>query len=407
MICGEAEKQQLQFLESIYETKSRVSPRKLTGIIKEIKDYPNSEDIVAALGQFGINLMAFSLYIDTEIPHPDIFSICGGELVSDVEGSFSRDAGDALRLVSYGKKSMVSINVLNSIKDFIQKHKSYDALSKTIDDPFKNLQNIRFVPQRKQRDSIRKNKRVQSICTDFLCKQGFRFWMSEPFDFVQYKRGACLYQSDILEAYSRHKHFSDLGLSLMASEIQASIDELQKESSESQYFGFNKISLMSACVISAKHSGYVYYASECLRSRDRVLIDSKSFKYRFFAEYQKNSLFDDSHFLSELECSPKIYTYGELESCASNEVKSVVNHLECFPESLGHPLFDNYWVLVPSVNYPLDSNSIRLPDGSVFTSDQIQNVQMRLDIELLKQREIVAILLGEKDGDFYFISYFR
>lgn len=410
MICGEIDKDQLQFLESIYETKTHIASKKLTGIISEILAY-SSEDIMAALGQFGINLAVLSSYINPNIPHPDIFSICNGELTSTTEGSFSRDAGDVLRLVSHGKRLMVSTNILDNLKKFVTKHKSYESLLKIIDDPWQNLQNIRFVQSRKQRDSIRANKRVQSVHTELLYKRGFQFCMSEPSDFVQYKRGACMYQSDIAEARSRHQHFSDLGLSLMASEIQTSIEQLQKQSDSSQYFGFNKISLTSACVILAKQSGYLYYAKHPDEvGGDKILVDPKSFKYRFFAEDQKNSLFDDSHFLSELEFAPRVYTYGELEPYASDEVKLAVNHLEVFPEALGYSLFDHYRVLVPSINYPLGSQSascrIRLPNGDHFNSS-LQNVQMRLDVELLKQNEIVGILLGEKDGDCYFISYFR
>jgi hypothetical protein len=395
-------------LEKIYESKPHDPPKKLTGLIKTILSCSN-EDILASLGPFGIKLSVFASHISSESPHPDIFSIFDGELVSEVEGSFSRDVGDVLKLVSQQGRQWISAAVLDNLKKFVTKHKSYEILSQAIDDPCKNLLHVRFLSLRNLIDDVRLNKRMQEVNTDLLYRRGFTFWMSEPSDFKSYTRGSCLYQSDIEEACIRHKHFSDLGLSLMATEIQGSVEKMRRESAESQHFGFNKISLTSASVILAKQCGYKYHARDPNSfDRDRILADADSFKYRFFSDH-KDSLFDDSHFVT-LEFSPRVYTYHELEPYASDETKDVVEHLERFPEAYGYPLFDHYRVLVPGVNYPESSQSvpysIRLPNGTDFNHPILQKVQMRLDAELLQQKEIAGILLGEKDGDCYFISYF-
>lgn len=407
MICGDVDNHQLQFLEKIYESKPHGPPRKLTGILKTILSCSN-EDVLVALGSFGIKLKIFASYIDKEIPHPDIFSVYDGELVSEVEGSFSRDAGDVLKIVA--ENSWISGAVLASLERFVKRHQTYDSLMQAIEDPWKNLLHVRFVPSRDQRDAIRLNKRIQDVNTDLLYRRGLEFWESQPSDFKSYMRWSCMYQSDIDQASIRHKHFSDLGLSLMASEIRNSIDKLRKEAETSQYFGFNKISLTSASVVLAKQSGFKYHVrSPESFDRDKILIDNKSFKYNFFPD-KKDSLFDDSNFVS-LEFSPRVYTYHELEPYASEKTKSVVDYLERFPEALGYPLFDHYRVLVPGVNYPSEECQrlpfhIRLPSGNDFSYPQLQKVQMRLDAELLRQNEIVGLLLGEKDGDCYFISYF-
>lgn len=406
MICGDVDKHQLQFLEKVYESKPHDPPRKLAGIMKTIMSSSN-EDALVALGAFGIKLKIFASYIDQEIPHPDIFSIYGGELVSEVEGSFSRDAGDVLKIVS--ENSWISGAVLANLERFVKKHDFYDLLVQAIEDPWKNLLHVRFVPTREQRDVIRLNKRVQDVNTDLIYRRGLEFWESQPSDFKSYMRGSCMYQSDINEASARHKHFSDLGLSLMASEIQNSIIKLQRDAESSRYFGFNKITLTSASVISAKQSGFKYQvrSPESFDS-DKVLIDAESFKYNFFPK--EDRLFDDSSLVS-LEFSPRVYTYHELEPYASEKTKSVVDYLERFPEALGYPLFDHYRVLVSGINYPSEECQkspyhIRLPSGNDFSYPQLQKVQMRLDAELLQQKEIVGLLLGEKDGDCYFISYF-
>lgn len=407
MICGDVDNHQLQFLEKVYESKPHDPPRKLTGLIKTITSCSN-EDVLVALGAFGLKLKIFASYLNNEMPHPDIFSIYNGELVSEVEGSFSRDAGDILKIVS--ENSWISGAVLASLERFVKKHQTYDSLLQAVEDPWKNLLHVRFVPTREQRDIIRLNKRMQDVNTDLIYRRGLEFWASQPSDFKSYTRGSCMYQADIDEASARHKHFSDLGLSLMASEIQNSINKLRMEAETSQHFGFNKITLTSASVILAKQSGFEYYVrSPDSFDRDRILIDPKSFKYNFFPD-KKDSLFDDSNFVS-LEFSPRVYTYHELQPYASEKTKSVVDYLERFPEALGYPLFDHYRVLVPGINYPTEECQklpfhIRLPSGNDFSYPQLQKVQMRLDAELLQQKEIVGLLLGEKDGDCYFISYF-
>jgi hypothetical protein len=312
-----------------------------------------------------------------------------------------------LKLAAFGKAWIMSQNVLENLKRVITKHKSYAVLSQAIDDPAENLLHVRFLPMRSMRDLVRSRKRMQPISTDLLYKRGYTFWNSEPSDFSCYARGMSLYQSDIEEAVSRHKHFSDLGLDQMANEIKKSIDQLEETAKTSQYFGFNKISLTSAAVILAKQSGYNYYASRPDSfDSDKIIVDTENFKYRFFAN---GGLFDDSH-VGALEFSPRIYTYTELEPYVSTEISKLIDYLEQFPEAQGHPLFDHYRVLVPGTDYPQMSQNppfnFRLPDGNLFSCAQWQKTQMRLDAELLHQKEIVGILIGEKDGDCYFISYF-
>jgi hypothetical protein len=414
MIQGDIEKCQLQFLEKIYEQNQNAPSKELTGILKNILNYSSTE-IRYAMGEFGIRLNAFSSSIDRQDPHPDLFAIYDGELVSDLDGSFSRDASDMLRLASYGNQWGVSSSVMENLRRIINKHKSFDMLSSVINNPSENSLHVRFVSNRKERDLIRLNKRMQSVSTEILYKRGFQFWISEPVDFSGYCRGMSLYQSDLDEAKSRHKHFYDLGLKSMAGEIQRSIDKLEDLAKNTQYYGFNKIALTSASVILAKQSGYLYFprSPESFDS-DKIIIQTDCFKYRFFAH--EDSLFDDSH-VGNLEFSPRIYTYHEMQPYASPEIQKVIDHLEEFPEIGGHSLFDHYRVLVAGLNYPEVDKKVatgvkvspfkfRLPNETVFMCSQKEKGQMRLDAELVQQKEVAAILLGEKDGDCYFISYF-
>ena len=59
-----------------------------------------------------------------------------------------------------------------------------------------------------------------------------------------------------------------------------------------------------------------------------------------------------------------------------------MQHLEAFPELGGKPVFDHFLVVVPGL------------DGD-----------MAHEKELISEGRIIPVLLGERDGKCYFISY--
>jgi hypothetical protein len=375
MILGDIEKQQEKILERIYERNKSQPVQELTGILQIVLSSPY-EEIRYAIGDFAAKLRAFAFRLDKESPHPDLFDLFDGELVSEKEGSFNRDVSDLIKMCAYGQKIGVSNLILEKLKSLMTNHKMFPVISKVIDDPEDNLLHVRFVPLRTAREIIRSRKKTQLYNINLISKKDFDL---EPDDFSQYTRKSNLYQKDIDEAQNRLDHFMNLGLKMMADEIKSSIRLMQKNFTESQCHGFNKISLMSAIIILAKQSNF-----KCKNSK--IYVETDQFKYRFFAE--KGALIDDSK-VPMLELSPRIYPYYELSDHASKSTLDVIDYLENFPEINGHPLFDHYRVLVAGTNY--FSSNIKVID---------------LDIELIKRKEIAAVLLGERDGDFYFISYF-
>ena len=403
MICDDINTHQKQHLENIYKTKPCEELPRFSGILSEILKH-KSEDIQYALGNFGLNIKNFVSVINTESPHPDLYRLFDGDLVSDVEGSFGRDAADVLKLAAYGKEIKLSQVVLDNLKKSVTKHKNYKAIFKSLDHPKDNLLNVRFVPLKCARDEIRARKVMQVVNTNLLYKKGCVFWKASENHFMSYARHENMYKSDIDEACSRRDHFNNLGLKIMGEEIEKSVEALKKQSTDSQYFGFNKISITEAAIILAKQLKFEYFAHE--KGDSKVAIDTRLFKYRFFDD--SNKLFDDSH-VPQLLLDLRVYSYQELSEVASVETKNVIEHLEQFPEADGHPLFDFYRVLVPGVNYLSHQKSpyhFRMFDGTICRETKAPNAQMKLDMELIKSKEIAAILLGERDGDCYFISYF-
>ena len=129
-------------------------------------------------------------------------------------------------------------------------------------------------------------------------------------------------------------------------------------------------------------------------------------KYRFFA-MDKNSLFDDNN-LNTLYMMPMIYTLHDFYDYLSTSIREVIYHLECFPETNGMALFDHYKVVFPSMFYfntEETTYKFRMSNGEIFSSKDIIKAQATLDSELLKEKEIAGALLGERDGEYYFICY--
>ena len=148
----------------------------------------------------------------------------------------------------------------------------------------------------------------------------------------------------------------------MAKEIMIAIERMKKEMIDGLYLGFHKIDLENASYVIAKMHGFVL--TDCgiepkVKSHPNVM----------------------HH--------PILVPYHLLADCVPTRVKDTIDFLEEFPELSDKPIFDHFRVLVPGVRC-LSS-----------TKSQILDTNKKL----IKEKEIVPILLGECDGRHYFICY--
>lgn len=375
--------QQKQILENIKTSKLSPTTLKLSGIIKDVLMF--SKDEVYSIGDIGVKIRSLASKISAVNPHPDLFVSFDGQLTSTEDGSFGKIISDVLCILVNNKG--VSSNIRRMLLSLIRENPKFDLIFENVDDPEQNLKNVRFVPSRESRDLIRLCKKVQIIPPSYI-----ENWKDSPNNFNDYIRNISQYQSDIKTATDRKQHFLSLGLSEMAQSIQNSINELIMLSGKNQYYGFNKISIIDASIILAKQAGY-----------SSLSVDCKNFKYDFWYDS------DNKH---DMILSPRAYPYHDLKDFASSDVLDIVDCLESFPEIGGNALFDHYRVVVPSFHdYPLIGNDLmfkfKLPNGGVYSSDFKFDAQRRLDVELIKQNELPAAVLGERDGEFYFVSYFQ
>jgi hypothetical protein len=121
------------------------------------------------------------------------------------------------------------------------------------------------------------------------------------------------------------------------------------------YQGFHRISLKNAAIILSKINGFKLKNNEY----------ADKFIRKYVICINKNIY------------NPKIYPIRYFSDSITDHIKNLICDLEKIP------LFDYYMVMVPSTD----------------------NSDENKDIIAVKNKNIIPILLGEKDGKCYFISY--
>lgn len=343
MNLEEVQKQQAEIFDKIFVAGEPIVEKPvLSGLLRRVLDY-SEDDVEFALGEFGVRLRNFARSIDLTNPHPDVFKIFGGSLANETS-DFGKGVSDILDLMLYGQDRQTSNVVLYGLRKQLKKLADFKVINRAVDAPSRNLLHVRLVSDPVLRAQIRSQKRFQHIGLTSFYKKAQDAWPQHPASFASFFRFSNRFNEDISEAKLRFQHFNSLGLTAMAKGIDNSILEMESKSKALQYFGFNQISLTFASVVLAKLLGYTY-------SVDR-----------------KSIICDES----QVEYEPIVYVYQGMKEYNSDAMKKVVEFLERFPEIGRKPLFDHYWVLTST--------------------------------HLIKE-QLIGILLGERDGQFYFICF--
>lgn len=329
--------------------------------------------MVAILGENGDRLLAFSRAID--ITHPDLQGILDGTLTSPNETSYNRLASDALRL---GTQKDLCPQVIRALADVVMNHSASYLIQRTVNDPQVNMQFIRFLPNRARRDRLRSNKTPQNVL-------GSKFvgWDWDDYDLDRYFPGVHPFEEDLKVARKRLEQFQKLNLPGMAKEIEDSITRIEMHNRANQHLGFNTMDLGLASFCLAKLHGYVKVPVGDLwgvRAPQEALPD-----YKFWSE--NNSAY-----------CPRLYAYSAWQQSMPHRVADIIDYLEEHPAFGGKPAFDHYQVLVPGVER-------RDVETTCTCSVDYRAVQINLDKELVQHKNLIPILLGERDGVHYFICY--
>lgn len=384
-----------------------ISKNKLPELFLKLNDY-DEELIRLGLGDIGLKLKSFIQQVD--LAHPEISNVFDGILADNQ--AFSLFCRELLILANYAKQDNLTL-ILPLLNQCL--YKEHKTLIRKIDAPSANRINVRFLKNSEEREQVRCSKKMQSIDLQGIYKKGKNFWDSQPNNFARFLRFDTGYQEEIKKAEKKAKRYEELGCISLAEEVRRTMD-LFREHTECNYFGFNRITMTTASVILAKSLNYSYVEN---RDVDGIVVNRKVF-YNFNPETPiefnpyVSSLVGNTTFTDRPQTpynyEPRIYPYHEFSSIASDETKNIICHLENFPDVGDKPIFDHFGVIVPGVEFPLKkSNSFTFLDkaGIVQEFNLREEAVKALDIVLIKDKDIYPVIIGEKDGKCYFVSYFQ
>lgn len=251
--------------------------------------------------------------------------------------------------------NLVNYSINNNLKFAIQGIDKF--YNKSIPVDIKNLDKkfVRLIKDEKHRNQLRKNKKSCEISLLNFYDKARMIWDNLPNDFTIFSKNNDSYKQMIFEAELKAKRYKDLGCNELYLNICDSINNIH-ELMKDVYCGYRRVSLRNASIILAKINGFN------LIKRDT------------------NNLFDNQRYSissSKSTYVPKIYPLHYLEHMQTDHIKSLILELE------NPALFDHYMVLVPST----------------------KSKSQEKDFDLVDNKNIVPIVLGEKDGKCYFISY--
>ena len=319
----------------------------------------DDEIIFDIFGDFGNKLK--NVFNDFDLLHPQI-SYCCDSFFSLDKPFFKkiREIFELRKIIQKEEFSFVvdllnnSFKYENDLKFFINKIKSFAS----------NKLPARLIKDPEKRNYIRKLKKIQSIDLNFVYKRGSFYLDSLLKDFNSYIRFDQSQVNELKQITDKINRYKELGCNFLAEDLKNSTDGQIVEYG-SQYFGFNRINLITCALVLAK------------------FLDIEMNLNRFQIS---SSFFEDAWKCHHMyfDYKPKVYPYYELEFCSSDYIKEIISYLDKMPDANEKPIFDSFSVLVP-------------------TSD----IDKDIELELIKNGILKSVLIGEKDNWCYFLCFFN
>lgn len=381
------------------------SPSELD-ILREIVKY--DEDVIRhALGDFGLRLRDFSKTIDSN--HPEVKSLSELNVHS---GKFCQ----LLKLAEYACKEGL-LDALDGLSKIHTKH--LPRTLKCIDTPFRTQRFVRLLPSQDAREEVRRTKSVREIDLHTFKSRGQVVWDSQPNDFAIYTRHNTLYKVEIAKAEKKAERYRSLGLLEMAKRIDETIETF-REMIEDMYYGFHRLTMTNAAVIAAKINGFHLWAPE--KDQNGSTKDAPVKPYRIAVP---GEIIDECFKIKSsnqcYEYSPRAYPLAEIDF-VSEQIRDTIDRLENFSDAGNKAIFDHYVVVVPSVRWPYKKSPIIVnsvnqkiihgfnnPEGGQYKTSEFPYFlsYKEMDTILIKEKAVIPVLLGERDGKCYFICNFK
>jgi hypothetical protein len=375
---------------------SNVIEQEPQNILPYIYEY-DPELISFALGDFGNKLYSLCSLLDRE--HIQAESILGGIFHKDSD--FSHTVIESLELAKIAQeKNMTRIipHIFNvAVKNVLPK----DVIKK-INNPVFNHLHIRLLKNQEDRKIARNGKIPMDVDLRLLFKKG-KSWDSYGDSFKPYMYGEDVCEDEIEKAKEKAFRFKELGCNELSDQIIKDIESFKER--QKQYCGFNRITMTDSVIILAKAMGCMLDPSLKSIKVPFGVFDKFDPDTNPFTE-EKVASFGYALPKNSFVYKPRVYP---LDLFGHNLPKTI-NYLENFPLVGCKPIFDNFWVVVPTIDFPKKANGkwCFLDDnGESKAFMSYDKAKLEFDLMLVKNGYLNPILLGEKDGKSYFITYWN
>lgn len=319
-------------------------------------------DLPGLFGKFGERISELSGQLNLD--HPGLPNIFDGDFGEN--GEISSSVESILQSSPIlAEKGLTSIAEM-AAKEFLRGKSAKRFLKSEI--------GARFFPD-EMIDRERSQKKSSEIRLTTIIKDLRSAWDSSPSSLEMFARNSDPFEEQLVEARNRVDYYRNIGITSNAKKIAeqiAAIEERQRK----RHYGFNRMKVAEAAIILAK-------ILECRYNECGVSVAACQ---RIILEHRKHSKI--------YAC--RLYPLKEIGHLASRASTFLAWSDRC-PDAAGHPIFDCFWVLCPSVIIP-------------FTNPKMSEEAMRecidYDLELIEKRKTLPILMGEVDRELYFIMFF-
>ncbi len=247
-------------------------------------------------------------------------------------------------------------------------------LSKNISSKFikmiKHLDwNCRLYASAEKRDAVRKKNVSKRIAlNNFLKKNKDLF--AKNITIQDYIRFGNSHKSEIDKYQARGQIFNNFGLIALKSAVEKNLSSL-KSAAQENHFGFQKMSVSTAAIAACQ------LLNAKIDANFDLIIDPSFIKG-----------FDAGCVIQHV-IQPILHPVHNLNP--SDEMKEIISLLDNFPDADNKCIFDSYFVVVPAVK------------SDIFD----HNAKYAFDNKLIKEKRVFPILLGQKEGKCYFISFWN
>ena len=287
----------------------------------------------------------------------------------DMKNVFDSESLRALLKIMRAKHA--TIFTQNALFENILKKSSlsfYKEYLGHINDPRKSQKHIRLIKDEEDRNKARKTKVPLYVNLQSFFKEDSE-WENIDAIIPLYYRNNKGYKEEIKKAQNKIEKYESFGCTSLADLIKSSLKEYKDSFENNSYYGFYKIKVANVAAYLAR----LLEGKLSTTSNKKLVNNKKIYVYK----NGKRELYNP--FLCPIEYLK--------DYCPSN-VKKIISSLESHPDLNGYCMFDNYLVVVPHT-----SNKIK----SGVVEDKY--------IKMINSDLVAPIVLGEKDGDCYFVCY--